>query len=108
MIGINRAKEISLSGIAVTAERAYEWGLANRICEPEALLEDAKALANDMCSCVPGIMEQVKTMIDTGYSMHFDDAMEYELQTGIESSKKIDSAEIGKRRSAVMDRGRNQ
>ncbi len=108
LIGINRAKEISLSGNALSAERAAEWGLANRVCEPESLLDEARALAIDICGCVPEIMEQVKTMIDTGYSMLFDDAMEYELQTGIESSKKIDSAEIGKRRSAVMERGRNQ
>jgi enoyl-CoA hydratase len=108
IIGINRAKEVSLSGNALTAERAYEWGLANRVCEPEALISEARALASDMCGCVPGIMEQVKTMIDTGYSMLFDEAMEYELQTGIESSKKIDSAEIGKRRSAIMERGRTQ
>lgn len=108
LIGINRAKEISLSGNALSAERAYEWGLANRICQPDALLDEARALAIDICSCVPGIMEQVKTMIDTGYAMLFDDAMEYELQTGIESSKKIDSAEIGQRRAAIMDRGRNQ
>ena len=108
LIGINRAKEISLSGNALSAERAYEWGLANRICPPETLLDEARALATDICSCVPGVMEQVKTMIDTGYSMHFDDAMEYELQTGIESSKKIDSAEIGQRRAAIMDRGRKQ
>jgi len=108
IIGINRAKEISLSGNALSAERAYEWGLANRICEPDALLDDARALAQDICSCVPGIMEQVKTMIDAGYSMLFDEAMEYELQAGIASSKKIDSAEIGKRRAAVMERGRNQ
>jgi enoyl-CoA hydratase len=108
LIGINRAKEISLSGNALSAERAYEWGLANRICPPETLIDEARALATDICGCVPGIMEQVKTMIDTGYSMLFDEAMEYELQTGIESSKKIDSAEIGQRRAAVMDRGRNQ
>ncbi len=108
LIGINRAKEISLSGNALSAERAAEWGLANRVCEPESLLDEARALAIDICGCVPEIMEQLKTMIDTGYSMLFDDAMEYELQTGIESSKKIDSAEIGKRRSAVMERGRNQ
>jgi enoyl-CoA hydratase len=108
LIGINRAKEVSLSGNALSAERAYEWGLANRVCEPEALLEEAKALAADICSCVPGIMEQVKTMIDTGYSMLFEDAMAYELETGIESSKKIDSADIGKRRASVMERGRNQ
>jgi len=108
LIGINRAKEISLSGNALTAERAYEWGLANRICEPDALLGEARALAADICSCVPGIMEQVKTMIDTGYSMLFDEAMEYELQTGIESSKQIDSAEIGQRRADIMERGRKQ
>jgi len=108
IIGINRAKEVSLSGNALSAERAYEWGLANRLCEPESLLDEAKALARDICTCVPGVMEQVKTMIDTGYSMHFDDAMAYELETGIESSKQIDSSAIGERRAAIMDRGRKQ
>ncbi|MCR9094906.1 MAG: enoyl-CoA hydratase [bacterium] len=108
IIGINRAKEISLSGNALSAERAYAWGLANRVCEPESLLEEAKALARDICSCVPGVMEQVKTMIDTGYSMHFDDAMAYELEVGIESSKQIDSAKIGERRAGIMERGRKQ
>ena len=39
IIGINRAKEVSLSGNALTAERAYEWGLANRVCEAETLLQ---------------------------------------------------------------------
>ncbi|MCA9502379.1 MAG: enoyl-CoA hydratase [Spirochaetaceae bacterium] len=108
LVGINRAKEISLSGNAVSAELAYEWGLANRVCEPDRLLDEACALARDICSCVPGVMEQVKSMIDTGYSMHFDEAMRYELAVGIESSKQIDSAEIGRRREAVMERGRKQ
>jgi len=108
IIGINRAKEVSLSGNALTAERAYEWGLANRVCEAETLLQEAKALALDICSCVPGVMEQVKTMIDTGYTMHFEDAMAYELETGIESSKQIDSAKIGERRAAIIERGREQ
>ena len=108
LIGIARAKEVSLSGNALTAERAVEWGLANRLCAPDRLLAEAKALALDICSCVPGVMEQVKKMIDTGYSMHFDDAMAYELEVGIESSKQIDSASIGERRSAIMERGRKQ
>jgi enoyl-CoA hydratase len=108
IIGINRAKEVSLSGNALDAERAYEWGLANRICEPAALLDEAKALALDICSCVPGVMEQVKGMIDRGYSMHFEDAMAYELETGIESSKAIDTSQIGERRAAIMERGRKQ
>jgi enoyl-CoA hydratase len=108
LVGLARAKEISLSGNAVTAERACEWGLANRICEPENLIAEARALASDMCSCVPGVMEQVKQMINEGYSMHLDDAMEYELQKGIESSKQIDSKEIGERRKDVIARGQKQ
>jgi enoyl-CoA hydratase len=108
LIGLNRAKEVSLSGNALPAERAYDWGLVNRVCEPERLLEEAKALARDMASCVPGVMEQVKQMIDTGYSMHLDEAMAWELRVGTESAKQIDSSEIGRRRAAVMERGRNQ
>lgn len=108
LIGINRAKELSLSGNALPAERAYDWGLANRVCEPERLLDEAKALARDMASCVPGVMEQVKKMIDTGYSMHLADALAYELAIGIESAKRIDSAEIGRRREGVIARGRKQ
>jgi enoyl-CoA hydratase len=108
LIGIARAKEISLSGNAVSAERAYEWGLANRICEPDALLAEARALANDMASCVPGVMEGVKKLIDEGYSMLFDDAMAHELHVGTEQSKTVDSSAIGARKDAVMERGRNQ
>jgi enoyl-CoA hydratase len=108
LIGIARAKEVSLSGNALSAERAYEWGLANRVCEPDALLDEARALALDMCSCVPNVMEGVKKLIDEGYSMLFDDAMAFELHVGTESSKQIDSASIGARRSGVIERGRKQ
>ncbi|MFK7898773.1 MAG: enoyl-CoA hydratase [Myxococcota bacterium] len=108
LVGLARAKEISLSGNAVTAEQAEAWGLANRVCEPENLIAEAKAIAADICSCVPGVMEQVKTMIDEGYSMHLNDAMAYELAKGIESSKQIDSKAIGDRRKDVIARGRNQ
>ncbi len=108
LIGLARAKEVSLSGNAVTAERACEWGLANRICEPEELIDEARALAKEMCSSVPEVMEEVKKLIDEGYSMPLDEAMEYELRVATESSKRISSAEIGKRRDSVMARGRDQ
>jgi len=107
-IGIARAKELSLSGNALDADRAYDWGLVNRVCEPDRLLEEARALALDMCSCVPGVMEGVKKLIDEGASMLLDDAMAHELAVGTESSKQIDSAAIEARRRGVVERGRNQ
>jgi enoyl-CoA hydratase len=108
LIGIARAKEVSLSGNALNAERAYEWGLVNRVCEPDALLDEALALARDMCSCVPGVMEGVKRLIDEGSAMLFDDAMAHELRVGTEHSKIVASSEIGARRSEVLERGRKQ
>jgi enoyl-CoA hydratase len=107
-IGVGRAKEVSLSGNAVDAERAERWGLANRVCEPDALLDEAKALARDMCACVPGVMEGVKRLIDQAASMHEDDAMAHELAAGTASSKQIDSAAIAARRGGVIERGRKQ
>src|SRR5690606_6689039 len=49
-IGIYRAKELSLTGNFLDAERAERWGLVNRVVEPEALMPTALGLASDMLS----------------------------------------------------------
>ena len=103
-IGIARAKELSLSGNALDAAQAYEWGLVNRVVEPDELLDSARSLARDFASCVPEVMTQYKKLIDRGYSMHVDDAMEMEFEAGVESSKQIDSTAIAGRRKQVIDR----
>jgi enoyl-CoA hydratase len=45
--------EIVLTGKPITAQRAYEIGLVNRLAEPHALLEAAIALANDILDGAP-------------------------------------------------------
>ena len=107
-IGIARAKEISLSGNALAAERAYEWGLVNRVVAPESLVEAACDLARDMASCVPEVVTGYKRLIDRGAAMSFDDAMRFEFEAGVESAKRIDSSQIAARREGVIDRGRKQ
>jgi len=39
-VGERRAKEIILTGEAFSAEQASEWGLVNKVCEPEELLDE--------------------------------------------------------------------
>ncbi len=107
-IGIARAKEVSLSGNALPAQLAYDWGLVNRVVAPDELLDAAWALGRDMASCVPHVMMEYKALIDRGASMHLDDALQYEFDAGVESSKQIDSSAIASRREGVMDRGRKQ
>ncbi len=107
-IGVARAKEISLSGNALDAALAYEWGLVNRVVEPDRLIDAARALARDFASCVPEVVAQYKKLIDRGYSMHLDDAMQMEFEAGVQSSKEIDSTAIAGRTEQVIDRGRRQ
>jgi enoyl-CoA hydratase len=45
MIGISRAKELSLSGNFLDAQTACQWGLVNRVVSAEDLLATAKKLA---------------------------------------------------------------
>ena len=108
LIGLARAKELSLSGNALDAGRAYEWGLVNRVVEPDELLPAARALAADMASCVPGVMEGYKRLIEDGYALPLPAALEYERKVGTESSRQISSDQIAGRREGVLDRGRKQ
>lgn len=107
MVGANRAKELSLTGNYLPAERAYDWGLVNRVVPPEELMPTCIALAQDMLSCVPEAMQQYKRMIDRGFDLALGDAMTYELE--VARMFQGPSAElVAERRIAVQKRGREQ
>ena len=53
LIGINRAKELSLTGNYLDAETAYAWGLVNRVVPAGELITTAKQLASDIVSTEP-------------------------------------------------------
>jgi enoyl-CoA hydratase len=108
LIGIARAKELSFTGNTLTAAQAYEWGLVNRVVEPEQLLPSCLALAADMVSCVPAVLRDYKKLIDDGYGMNLSDAMAMELERSVESAKQAGAALIAERRDAVLERGREQ
>ena len=49
IIGLNRARDIILTGRAVYGEEAFNWGLVNRLVEKkEQVLEEAINLAKDI------------------------------------------------------------
>src|SRR6185503_12235272 len=56
LIGISRAKELSLTGNYCSAEQACAWGLVNRVVAPAELLPVCRALAQDMLSCDPAVL----------------------------------------------------
>ena len=108
LIGLSRAKQLSFTGLPIFAQQAYEWGLANEVLEPDALLPRAEELAEAMCQCVPAILQQYKALIDDGYSMLYKDAINYEEQIGIASAKEASSAMLAGRVEGVLKKGRKE
>ncbi|MGH8419102.1 MAG: enoyl-CoA hydratase-related protein [Pseudomonas sp.] len=74
-IGIRRAKELIFRGARFTAQEALDWGVVNRLCEPEDVLKQAIEAARDICSSAPLSVTQAKKAIDLG--------MQTDLRTGL-------------------------
>jgi enoyl-CoA hydratase len=74
-VGARRAKELILSGKAFTAQQAYEWGMVNQVCEPDALLSATQDAARAICANGPIAVRQAKTAIRRG--------LDVDLRTGL-------------------------
>jgi enoyl-CoA hydratase len=108
LIGIGRAKEISLTGNYVSAEQAERWGLVNRVVPRDELPATCRKLADDILSCVAGVPSQVKRLIDEGYAGTFADGMAMERHRSTEYARNVSADAIAERRAKVQERGRTQ
>jgi enoyl-CoA hydratase/carnithine racemase len=78
--GVRRAKEIILTAEPFTAEQAYEWGIVNKICDDDALIEEALATARKIAANAPIAVRQAKksismatqTDLKTGYAFEIE------------------------------------
>jgi enoyl-CoA hydratase len=108
LIGISRAKELSLSGNFLDAQTACAWGLVNRVVPANELLAVAKRLAADVASAEPGMVSAYKRLIDEGYALPFGEAMALEHRMSSSANRQVSAEEVEARRRAVMERGRTQ
>ena len=61
--GFGAASWLALSGTTVLAEEAKELGLVDRVTEPEALLDEAMAVATELASNPPTQLRQIKALL---------------------------------------------
>lgn len=108
MIGISRAKELSLTGNFIDAGQALAWGLVNRVVAPADLLPAAIALAQDMASIEPRMTSAYKQLIDDGYALPFGEALALEARVSAAMNGKVDAADVEARRLVMIERGRSQ
>jgi enoyl-CoA hydratase len=108
LVGIGRAKLISLTGNYVGAEEAERIGLLARVVSPEELLPTCRAVARDMLSCEPRSLRGYKRLIDEGFGTTAAEARRHEVDVSTEHMKSVSAGDVASRRLGVVARGREQ
>jgi len=80
IIGQGRTAELLLTGRSMSAEEGERWGFFNRLVEPEALGEEARALAASLAAGPNFAHAMTKKMLDQEWDMSVDAAIEAEAQ----------------------------
>ena len=79
-VGERRAKEIILTGRPFSAEEAHQWGLVNRLCEPESLMNDALDAARKIASNAPQSVMRAKRSISVATQIDRFNGYQFELE----------------------------
>lgn len=80
IVGQGRASELLYTGRALGGEEGERWGFFNRLCTPEALLQDAQTLARELAQGPTFANGITKTMLHQEWAMTIEQAIEAEAQ----------------------------
>lgn len=79
-VGLRRAKEIILTGTPISAEEAYEYGIVNKLCEDDQLLDEALATAQRICDNAPISIRQAKKSMNMSQNIDLKSGYMFELE----------------------------
>jgi enoyl-CoA hydratase/carnithine racemase len=104
LVGRGRALEILLTGEQITAERALELGLVNRVVEPDELRGAAQEVAGSLAELAPLAVAAIKRSVSGGSDQPLAEGLALELGEFDKIFKSADAAEgiaafLGKRRA---------
>jgi enoyl-CoA hydratase/carnithine racemase len=79
-VGERRAKELTLSARAFSAEEGAAWGLVNKLCEPGKVLADALGTAQAIAENAPLAVRQAKKSIHYGLQTDLLTGYRFEIE----------------------------
>ena len=79
-VGERRAKEIILTGRPFSAQDAYQWGMVNRLCAPDRLLDETIETARRIADNAPISVRQAKHSIHFGLQTDLATGMMFEIE----------------------------
>ncbi len=78
IVGLAHAKRLIFTGEPVEADEALRIGLVDRVCEPEALLDEARAFAAQLTVHAPYALRTAKTLLNQSLDLDLHHAMDLE------------------------------
>ena len=108
IIGINRAREMSLTGNFIDAHRAEAWGLVNRVCAPDALVTEALASAAQIADSDPRAITALKSLMNDGGKETLGDALVMEGERGNAFAQSVDYSQMADRLASLRQRAAKQ
>ena len=80
IVGQGRASELLYTGRSLGGEEGERWGFFNRLCPPEDVLAQARAMARDLADGPAFANGITKTMLHQEWAMTIEQAIESEAQ----------------------------
>lgn len=108
LVGISRAKEMSLTGQFIDAGTAQSWGLVNHVVEPEDLSSKAMEIAERMSKISQSMLIRYKSLIDRGSDLNLGEALLMERAEAQQAAAAVTPESIEKKRKSISERNRNQ
>jgi len=108
IIGINRAREMSLTGNFIDAHRAEAWGLVNRVCPSETLVSEALASAAQIADSDSKAVIALKSLMNDGSKETLGAALAMEGERGNAFAKSVDYSQMSARLAALRQRAGKQ
>ncbi len=106
LIGLNRAKQMSLTGGFVDAATALDWGLVNEVVAPDALIPRAMALAAEIAETDAQTARKIRALIDDGARLPLDAALAREIEVFEDHIAGVTPETVAANRAAVQRRGK--
>jgi enoyl-CoA hydratase/carnithine racemase len=79
--GVRRAKEITLTGLPFSAQEALEWGVVNRVCPADTLMEDVRRTAQRIAGNAPIAVQQAKKSVGMATQVDIASGYRFELES---------------------------
>jgi enoyl-CoA hydratase len=109
LIGLDRARRMSLTGDFIDATTAYEWGLVVEVVPHEALMDRARELASHIVSIPAANVQEIRRMYDEMGALSGREAWATESAAARRwMDTRFDQARLAEQRQAITQRGRDQ